>query len=88
LVRFPHQDSWTIAFLVGQGLAEANVLTQEDLLTVFVPTTPNPTGGYIILVPRTAVIELSMSVDEALKFVISLGVVQPKNLNSGVLPNA
>ncbi len=88
LVRFPHQGSWTIAFLVGQGLPEANVLTQEDLLTVFVPTTPNPTGGYIILVPRKEAIELSMSVDEALKFVISLGVVQPKNLNSGVLPNA
>lgn len=88
LVRFPHQNSWTIAFLVGQGLIEANELTQEDLLTVFVPTTPNPTGGYVIFVPRKDAIELSMSVDEALKFVISLGVVLPKNVNSGVSQNA
>jgi uncharacterized membrane protein len=86
LVKFPHPDSWTIAFLVGQGLKEVNKALDQDLLTVFVPTTPNPTSGYIVLVPRKDTIELSMSVDEALKFVISLGVVQPKK--SGVIENA
>jgi uncharacterized membrane protein len=86
LIKFPHPDSWTIAFLVGQGLEEVNQSLAQDLLTVFVPTTPNPTSGYIVLVPRADTIELSMSVDEALKFVISLGVVQPKK--TGVIENA
>lgn len=78
LVKFPHTESYTVGFIVGQGLAEASEKLHKDLLTVFVPTTPNPTSGYIILVQRQNAIILTMSVDEALRYIISLGVVQPK----------
>ena len=80
LVTFPHEHHWTLAFVVGQGLPEANRLLNQELLTVYVPTTPNPTSGYIILVPTESVKVLSMSVDDALKYVISLGVVQSKKI--------
>lgn len=77
LVRFPHSEALTVAFLVGEPSGElADHL--HEYLSVFVPTTPNPTSGYLILVPREQVIELDMSVDEALKYVISMGVVGPK----------
>lgn len=76
LVEYPRKDSWSIAFLTGEGHINAKKHLDEDLLTVFIPTTPNPTSGFLIMVPREDVIELEMSVDAALKFVISLGVVQ------------
>jgi uncharacterized membrane protein len=77
LVRWPHQGMWTIAFLTGTpGGDVANHLT-EDCISVYVPTTPNPTGGYFVIVARKDVIELDMSVDEALKYIISMGVVPP-----------
>jgi len=78
LVKFPNQENWTLAFLVGQGLKEASEKLGNDMLTVFVPTTPNPTSGYIVLVEKQNMIELSTSVDDALKYIISLGVVHPK----------
>jgi uncharacterized membrane protein len=79
LVRFPHGDSWTIAFLTGQpGAGVAEHLDGEHL-SVYVPTTPNPTSGYFIIVPRRDTVELDMSVDEALKYVISMGVVSPSS---------
>lgn len=77
LIKFPHQEMYTIAFLVGPGLKEANHVLDKELLTVFVPTTPNPTSGYLVMVEKGQISELDMSVDEALKLVISLGVVQP-----------
>jgi uncharacterized membrane protein len=80
LVRFPHQDSWTIAFLVGASLKEVSELLKQELITVYVPTTPNPTSGYIMLVKKEDTKELAMSVEDALKYVISLGAVQPKKL--------
>ena len=77
LVRWPHQGMWTIAFLTGiPGGDVANHL-KGDYLSVYVPTTPNPTGGYFVMVARKDVIELDMSVDEALKYIISMGVVPP-----------
>lgn len=77
LVRFPHGDSWTIAFLTGTpGHGVAEHLDGEHI-SVYVPTTPNPTSGYFIIVPRRETIELEMSVDEALKYIISMGVVAP-----------
>ncbi|HEV2613664.1 MAG TPA: DUF502 domain-containing protein [Gammaproteobacteria bacterium] len=82
LVRFPHQDSWTVAFLVGPALKEVNELLNQDLITVYVPTTPNPTSGYIMLLKKEDTRELNMSVEEALKYVISLGVVQPKKIGA------
>ena len=77
LVRFPHGDSWTIAFLTGTPRGEVAAKLGEDHISVYVPTTPNPTSGYFLIVPRAAVIELEMSVDEALKYVISMGVAAP-----------
>jgi uncharacterized membrane protein len=77
LVQFPHQDAWTIAFLTGKpgpGVAEH---LNGDYVSVYVPTTPNPTSGYMMLVARSAVRELDMSVDDALKYIISMGVVAP-----------
>ncbi len=80
LVRFPHADSWTIAFLTGTpGPAVAMHLDGEHL-SVYVPTTPNPTSGYFIIVPRRDTIEVDMSVDDALKYIISMGVVSPATL--------
>lgn len=79
LVQYPRQGSWTIAFLTGQpGGDVANYLTGE-YVSVYVPTTPNPTSGFFLMMPKSDVIELDMSVDEALKYIISMGVVPPEN---------
>ena len=83
LVQWPHEGMWTIAFLTGSpsgGVAE-NI--PADCISVYVPTTPNPTGGYFVIVPRSAVIELEMSVDQALKYIISMGVVPPSPPGTG-----
>ena len=77
LVRWPHEGMWTIAFLTGRPGGELVSHLQGDFVSVYVPTTPNPTGGYFVVVARQDVIELDMSVDEALKYVISMGVVPP-----------
>lgn len=77
LVRFPHQDAWTIAFLTGMPSATIAAAIDGEHINVYVPTTPNPTSGYFIMVRRDEVIELDMSVDDALKYVISMGVVAP-----------
>ncbi len=77
LVQWPHEGMWTIAFQTGTpGGDVVNHLAGEHV-SVYVPTTPNPTGGYFVIVPRTRVVELQMTVDEALKYVISMGVVAP-----------
>ncbi|WP_096698210.1 DUF502 domain-containing protein [Polaromonas sp. AER18D-145] len=77
LVQWPREGVWTIAFQTGiPGGDVANHL-QGDYLSVYVPTTPNPTGGYFIMLPKADCIELKMSVDEALTYVISMGVVVP-----------
>ena len=77
LVEYPRQGSWTIAFVTGRPGGEAAVHLKGDYLSVYVPTTPNPTSGFFLMVPRADVIVLQMSVDEALKYVISMGVVAP-----------
>jgi len=79
LIRFPHTDTWTIAFLTGKPGGDVVNHLQGEHVSVYVPTTPNPTGGYFLIVPKTDVIELDMSVDEALKYIISMGVVAPAN---------
>lgn len=79
LVKFPHQETWTVAFLAGPSASQISHAMKEELLTVYVPTTPNPTSGYLIFVKKEDAVELNMSVDEALKYVISLGVVHPSN---------
>jgi len=78
LVEFPRPGSWTIAFQTGvPAPAIAPWLTGEHV-SVYVPTTPNPTGGYFLMLPRSQVRELDMTVDEALKYIISMGVVAPR----------
>ena len=77
LVQWPHQGMWTIAFLTGRPGGDLAVHLSGDFVSVYVPTTPNPTGGYFVVVARKDVIELDMTVDEALKYVISMGVVPP-----------
>ena len=77
LVQWPREGLWTIAFLTGAPGGDVANHLPGDYVSVYVPTTPNPTGGYFVMVPRQDVIELSMSVDAALKYIISMGVVSP-----------
>jgi len=79
LVQFPREGAWTIAFLTGTPGGDVANHLHGDYVSVFVPTTPNPTGGYFLMMPKADVIELEMSVDEALKYIISMGVVAPAN---------
>jgi uncharacterized membrane protein len=77
LVQWPREGMWTIGFLTGTPGGDVTNHLQGDYVSVYVPTTPNPTGGYFVMMPRKAVIELDMSVDTALKYVISMGVASP-----------
>ena len=77
LVQYPRAGSWTIAFVTGKPGGEAAEHLHADFLSLYVPTTPNPTSGFFLMVPRSEVIALRMSVDEALKYFISMGVVAP-----------
>jgi uncharacterized membrane protein len=78
LVQWPQEGMWTIAFLTGTPGGEVLRHVPPDCVAVYVPTTPNPTGGYFVIIPRKNVIELDMSVDQALKYVISMGVAPPQ----------
>ena len=77
LIQYPRPGAWTIAFLTGKPGGEVAQHLSGDFISVYVPTTPNPTSGFFLMVPRADVVELRMSVDEALKYVISMGVVVP-----------
>jgi len=77
LVQYPREGVWTIAFLTGKPGGDAARHLPGDFVSIYVPTTPNPTSGFFLMLPRSDVIELSMSVDEALKYIISMGVVAP-----------
>ena len=75
LVEWPHAGMWTIGFLTGTPGGDVARHVPADCISVYVPTTPNPTGGYFVIVPRAKVVELDMTVDQALKYIISMGVV-------------
>jgi len=77
LIEYPRKGSYSLAFQTATELGEVQGRTGEECVCTFVPTTPNPTSGFIIIVPRRDVIELDMDIDEALKMIISLGVVIP-----------
>ena len=77
LIEYPRNGVYSLAFQTSTNLGEVQNRTGEEVVCVFVPTTPNPTSGYIIIVPKKDVIELDMEVDEALKMIISLGVIIP-----------
>ncbi len=79
LVEYPRRDCWSIAFLSGDPVGEVQDKTEKHVLTVFVPTAPNPTSGFVIMVPQDEIIELDMTVEEGFRMVISLGVVVPKS---------
>ncbi len=78
LVEWPRSGSWTIAFLTGQPAGEVARHLPGEHVSIYVPTTPNPTGGYFVIVPKASVRELDITVDEALKYIISMGVVVPR----------
>lgn len=82
LVQWPREGVWTVAFVTGQPSGEVAALLRDEYVSVFVPTTPNPTGGYFVLVRRSECIELEMSVDAALKYIVSMGVVAPPDLTA------
>ena len=77
LVQYPRAGCWTIAFMTGQPGGDVARHLQGDYVSVYVPTTPNPTSGFFLMLARADVIELDISVDEALKYIISMGVVAP-----------
>ncbi|MEX1165313.1 MAG: DUF502 domain-containing protein [Hydrogenophaga sp.] len=86
LVEWPHEGMWTIGFLTGTPAGDVlthlqaqpgGLSASDEFLSVYVPTTPNPTGGYFIMVRRSACQELAMSVDEALTYIVSMGVIVP-----------
>ncbi|WP_194720627.1 DUF502 domain-containing protein [Noviherbaspirillum malthae] len=78
LVQYPRQGSWTIAFLTGTPGGDVRNHLVGDYISVYVPTTPNPTSGFFLMMPRSDAIELDMTVDEALKYIVSMGVVSPE----------
>ena len=88
LVQYPRQGSWTIAFVTGKPGGEVAAHLDGEHLSVYVPTTPNPTSGFFLIMPRSDVRPLTMSVDEALKYVISMGVVGPGEHPPTALPPA
>jgi uncharacterized membrane protein len=84
LVEFPRPGSWTIGFLTGTPASVIAPYLPGEHVSVYVPTTPNPTGGYFLMLPRAQVRELDMTVDEALKYIISMGVVAPRPSGNGL----
>jgi len=83
LVQYPRQGLWSLAFQTGAAIKECGEKTNQEMLSIFIPTTPNPTSGFLMMVAKDEVIELEMSVDNALKFIISLGVMQPGMTTNG-----
>jgi uncharacterized membrane protein len=77
LVRYPHGNAWTVALVTGSPQHEVAAILGNEYISVFVPTTPNITAGFFLIVPRSDTIELEMSVDAALKYIISMGVAEP-----------
>lgn len=77
LIEYPRKGIWSVAFVTGKSSGEVQRVTAEDLVNVFVPTTPNPTSGFYVLVPEKDLIVLKMTVEEAFKLIISGGMVTP-----------
>lgn len=76
LIEYPRKGAWTLAFQTSDSVPLLGPRAEAENISVFVPTTPNPTGGYLLIVPKSQVKEVSLTVDEALKYIISLGVMQ------------
>ena len=85
LVQYPRQGAWTIAFLTGVPGGDVRNHLPDGYISIYVPTTPNPTSGFFLMVPKADTIELDMSVDEALKYIVSMGVVTPEALEKEII---
>ena len=88
LVEYPRRGCWTIAFLTGVPGGDVKNHLQGDYVSLYVPTTPNPTSGFFLMVPREDTIELDMTVDAALKYIVSMGVVAPDIVRKPVVERA
>ncbi len=77
LVHYPHPEAWAVAFLTGVPAEDVSAMTGEELVSVFIPTAPSPVNGFFFFVKKSETIELDMSVDDALKYIVSMGVVAP-----------
>jgi uncharacterized membrane protein len=85
LVEYPRQGMWSLAFQTGSGAQEIRSKTGRDVTNVFIPTTPNPTSGFFLMLPQEDVIELNMSVDDGLKLLLSVGVVVPEHKKAEII---
>ena len=85
LVEYPRKGMWSLAFQTGTGAEEVRDKTGREVTNIFIPTTPNPTSGFFLMVPREEVIELDMSVDDGLKMLLSVGVVVPESKKDKVI---
>jgi uncharacterized membrane protein len=88
LVQYPRQGAWTIAFVTGSPSQEIATLLSAPSVSIYVPTTPNPTSGFFLMVPKTDVLPLSIGVDAALKYVVSMGTVPPAASVAGRPPSS
>ena len=77
MIQYPRPGLWTLAFQSNDAADEINSKSGLDMVSIFVPTSPNPTSGFVLLVPKNDVIEMDMSVEDGLRMIMSLGVVQP-----------
>ena len=77
LVQWPREGVWTVAFITGSPSGEVAAYLRDEYVSVYAPTTPNPTGGYFVILRKSDCIELDMSIDAALKYIVSMGVVAP-----------
>ncbi len=80
LIRYPHRDAYALAFVTGEGVEQLDQLLGEELVSVFIPTTPNPTSGFLLMLPKRDVTRLDITVEEAMKMVMSGGAVTPRSL--------
>ena len=85
LVEYPRKGMWSLAFQTGAGAGEISHKTGKNIANVFIPTTPNPTSGFFLMVPHEDVIELDMSVDDGLKMLLSVGVVIPEGKKDSIV---
>lgn len=82
LFEYPRRGSWAMGFITGQTKGEVQDITKDEVVNVFLPTTPNPTSGYLLFIPRRELVMLSMSVEEGIKMVVSGGIVTPPDKRS------
>jgi uncharacterized membrane protein len=80
MLEYPRKGVWTLAFVTGEGIRQAREQSGEDMISVYVPTTPNPTSGFFLMVPQGDVVKLDITVDDGLKLILSTGVLVPKSM--------